>query len=61
MALNVSDGAQYKRSACLENKEQVDSEQSGQCTRTVTLWHVSDNHCYNEQATMRSICIVVDP
>jgi hypothetical protein len=61
MVLNVTDGAQRKRSACLEDKEQVISEQSRHCTRTVTLWQVSVNHCYDEQTTILSICIVADP
>ena len=37
MVLNVTDRAQHKRSACLENKEQANSEQSRDNTRSVTL------------------------
>ena len=37
MVLYVTDREQHKRSACLENEEQVNSEQSGENPLTVTL------------------------
>jgi len=37
MVLNVTDRAQHRRSSCLEEKEQANSEQSRQYIRTVTL------------------------